>query len=192
MAVQGTAAQAAEVIPTIVERFTPEDVLEEPDFQKHVIPLLSRLGCNGRACHGSFQGQGGFQLSLFGYDFGTDHEALTRGDEPRGEVQGTRDVLAQLKSAGIERFALLTGDRPQAAQTVAKSLGYIDHVEAGMLPLERQRGRGLLPPPERHGWERSQVPEVSPPNAPVSSPAHTVRSPPHRCRSRRAFRRGTG
>jgi hypothetical protein len=32
-------------------------------------PLLGRLGCNGRACHGSFQGQGGFQLSLFGYDY---------------------------------------------------------------------------------------------------------------------------
>lgn len=30
---------------------------EMPDFQKHVAPLLGRLGCNGRSCHGSFQGQ---------------------------------------------------------------------------------------------------------------------------------------
>jgi len=49
---------------------------EVPDFQKHVIPLLGRLGCNGRACHGSFQGQGGFRLSMFGYDFEMDHENL--------------------------------------------------------------------------------------------------------------------
>ncbi|MEM7454486.1 MAG: DUF1549 domain-containing protein [Planctomycetota bacterium] len=49
---------------------------EVPDFQQHVVPLLGRLGCNGRACHGSFQGQGGFQLSLFGFDFEADHTAL--------------------------------------------------------------------------------------------------------------------
>lgn len=56
---------------------------EIPDFQRHVIPLLGRLGCNGRSCHGSFQGQGDFQLSLFGYDFPMDHRRLvasaTRG-----------------------------------------------------------------------------------------------------------------
>ncbi|MGV2338304.1 MAG UNVERIFIED_CONTAM: DUF1553 domain-containing protein [Planctomycetaceae bacterium] len=28
------------------------------------------------ACHGSFQGRGGFRLSLFGYDFKTDHDEL--------------------------------------------------------------------------------------------------------------------
>ncbi len=64
------------------------DAAEVPDFQRHVSPLLGRLGCNTRNCHGSFQGRGGFRLSLFGYDFATDHAALTRdkGDE------GTRRV----------------------------------------------------------------------------------------------------
>ncbi|MEO2015903.1 MAG: DUF1549 domain-containing protein [Fuerstiella sp.] len=54
-----------------------------PDFQRHVIPLLGRLGCNGRTCHGSFQGKGGFNLSMFGYDFDADLTALANGDEPR-------------------------------------------------------------------------------------------------------------
>ena len=49
---------------------------EVPDFQRHIGPLLRHLGCNGRACHGSFQGRGGFQLSLFGYDFKADYAAL--------------------------------------------------------------------------------------------------------------------
>ncbi len=49
---------------------------DTPDFRKHVMPLLGRLGCNGRACHGSFQGQGGFRLSLFGYDADLDHKGL--------------------------------------------------------------------------------------------------------------------
>ena len=49
----------------------------------------------------------------------------------------TRDVINQLKAAGIDNFALLTGDRQQPAQTVARTLGLIDHVEAEMLPLDK-------------------------------------------------------
>ncbi len=67
----------AQTLRPASERFANEKAEEVPDFQKHVVPLLGRLGCNGRACHGSFQGQGGLRLSLFGYDFKMDHAALT-------------------------------------------------------------------------------------------------------------------
>jgi hypothetical protein len=48
------------------------------DFERHVMGLLSRTGCNAGACHGSFQGKNGFRLSLFGADPARDHAALTR------------------------------------------------------------------------------------------------------------------
>ena len=67
---------ATPVVPSAAQRFAAADVAEVPDFQKHIVPLLGKLGCNGRACHGSFQGRGGFRLSLFGYDFATDHAEL--------------------------------------------------------------------------------------------------------------------
>jgi hypothetical protein len=70
-------------LPPVTERFAKADIAEEPDFQRHVSPLLGRLGCNGRACHGSFQGRGGFRLSLFGYDFKADHEALTKAEKDK-------------------------------------------------------------------------------------------------------------
>ena len=73
------ATKIGDVSPPISQRFAAADVDEAPDFQKHLIPLMGRLGCNGRACHGSFQGRGGFRLSLFGYDFKADHEALLDG-----------------------------------------------------------------------------------------------------------------
>ena len=66
---------------------------ETPDFQKHVMPLLGRLGCNGRTCHGSFQGQGGFSLSMFGYDFAKDLEAMTGGEEPRINLESPDESL---------------------------------------------------------------------------------------------------
>ena len=72
------------VIPSLDSRFQVYPNDETPDFQKHVIPLLGKLGCNGRSCHGSFQGRGGFQLSLFGYDFAADHAAML--DESTGRV----------------------------------------------------------------------------------------------------------
>lgn len=79
--------QAAEPLRPVSERFAGADVREVPDFQKHVVPLLGRLGCNSAKCHGSFQGQGGFRLSLFGFDFSRDHAALsaeaTSEDGPR-------------------------------------------------------------------------------------------------------------
>ncbi len=72
-----------DTLPRADHRYVDPQIAETPDLQRHVVPLLGRLGCNGRACHGSFQGKGGFQLSLFGYDFEADFKALTetKGDE---------------------------------------------------------------------------------------------------------------
>src|SRR6266545_3334283 len=56
----------------------PRSPFTDPSFRRHVIPLLSRAGCSARECHGSFAGQGGFQLSLFGYDFEADHKEITQ------------------------------------------------------------------------------------------------------------------
>ncbi len=83
-------------IAPLESRFRPNadgksETTEVPDFQKHVSPLLGRLGCNGRACHGSFQGQGGFTLSLFGYDFDADLKALMDKDAGRVDVKTPLD-----------------------------------------------------------------------------------------------------
>ncbi len=83
---------AADVISPANERYAKGGD-ETPSFQRHVLPLMGRLGCNGRACHGSFQGQGGFRLSLFGYDFKADHDAIAGGTEPRASVKTPTDSL---------------------------------------------------------------------------------------------------
>lgn len=56
----------------------PAPVTGKVDFEKQVMGVLSRMGCNAGACHGSFQGKGGFYLSLFGYSPEKDHASLTR------------------------------------------------------------------------------------------------------------------
>lgn len=51
-------------------------------FEKDILPILSRTGCNAGACHGKSGGQNGFQLSLLGFDPNFDHSAITK--EARG------------------------------------------------------------------------------------------------------------
>lgn len=82
-ALAGNAVFAGELLPPASQRYESAASAETPDFQRHLMPLLGRLGCNGRACHGSFQGRGGFRLSLFGYDFDNDYQALCGGENPR-------------------------------------------------------------------------------------------------------------
>ena len=96
----GTAGNlpAAEALPPANARFATE-TQETPSFQRHVLPLMGRLGCNGRSCHGSFQGQGGFRLSLFGYDFKSDHEALLKGEKPRVNLEDVPESLMLLKAS---------------------------------------------------------------------------------------------
>ncbi len=52
--------------------------LDKVDFERHIMGLFGRTGCNAGGCHGSFQGKGGFRLSLFGYEPDKDFVAVTR------------------------------------------------------------------------------------------------------------------
>ncbi len=52
--------------------------VEKVNFERHVMGLFGRMGCNSGSCHGSFQGKGGFRLSLFGYDPEKDFYSVTR------------------------------------------------------------------------------------------------------------------
>ena len=89
---------------TAKERWQDASKSDEASFRRHVIPLMSRSGCSGRECHGSFQGRGGFQLSLFGYDFEKDHEAITQGKGGAEEVRV--DLKEPMKSLVLAKPSL--------------------------------------------------------------------------------------
>ena len=75
--------------------------IEKVDFERHVMGLLSKVGCNAGSCHGSFQGKNGFRLSLFGYEPDFDFAALSRDNLGRRvNVQKPDESLLLLKGAG--------------------------------------------------------------------------------------------
>lgn len=57
-----------------------EDAERPPawSFQNHVLPVLTKAGCNSGACHGAAAGKNGFRLTLRGYGPEVDHDVLTR------------------------------------------------------------------------------------------------------------------
>lgn len=122
------APQDPATLPPVSQRYAPPEAAgEAPDFQKHVTPLLGKLGCNGRACHGSFQGRGGFRLSLFGYDFKNDHDELFGRIDPevpadslilqKATMQVQHDGGQRIKTGSWEYHLLLSwvrnGAQPQ-------------------------------------------------------------------------------
>ena len=72
-------------------------------FTNHVLPVLSKAGCNMGACHGALAGKGGFRLSLRGFDPAADWYTLTR--EARGRrvnsAQPARSLLLTKPSGAI-------------------------------------------------------------------------------------------
>jgi hypothetical protein len=86
--------------------------LDQIDFERHVMGLLGRLGCNAGSCHGSFQGKGGLYLSLFGYSPEKDYFALSRDQLGRriNRVDPDNSLLllkptGQVAHGGGQRFA---------------------------------------------------------------------------------------
>src|SRR5438046_5148786 len=79
--------------------------VDRVDFERHVMGLFGRAGCNSGSCHGSFQGKGGLRLSLFGYDPEKDYTTLTR------EALGRR----------------LDAVNPDRSLLLLKATGMVDH-----------------------------------------------------------------
>jgi Protein of unknown function (DUF1553)/Protein of unknown function (DUF1549)/Bacterial Ig-like domain (group 2) len=81
-------------------------------FRNHVIPVMTKMGCNQGACHGALAGKNGFKLTLRGYDPDVDYDTLTRQSNGRRvSLSAPADSLILLKPTltiphgGGKRFA---------------------------------------------------------------------------------------
>jgi len=59
------------------------DVPPPRSFNADVMPVLTKIGCNGGGCHGALNGQNGFKLSLFGYEPDQDYEMIVHKHDGR-------------------------------------------------------------------------------------------------------------
>ena len=59
---------------------------KSPDFERHIVSILTKHGCNAGNCHGGVKGRGGMKLSLDGLDPKGDYRWIVEG--------GTYQVLS--------------------------------------------------------------------------------------------------
>lgn len=87
-------------------------------FKNHVIPVLTKTGCNQGACHGALAGKNGFKLTLRGYDPDVDFDTLTR------QSLGRRVSLADPPSSLILKKATFALPHGGGKRFAANSLEY--------------------------------------------------------------------
>ncbi len=68
------AFEGRQIETTALVQRADEPVLRS--FAGDILPVLTKLGCNGGSCHGALKGQNGFKLSLFGYEPDADYEMI--------------------------------------------------------------------------------------------------------------------
>jgi Protein of unknown function (DUF1553)/Protein of unknown function (DUF1549) len=99
----------------------------EWSFRNHVIPVLTKTGCNMGACHGAAAGKNGFKLTLRGYDPWADYLVLTRealGRRVSPQEPGRSLLLLKptllVPHAGGRRFGLDSREYQVISQWIAE------------------------------------------------------------------------
>ncbi|MFN8706124.1 MAG: DUF1549 domain-containing protein [Planctomyces sp.] len=69
------------------------------NFRNQVVPIFTKLGCNGGGCHGKSGGQNGFRLSLLGFYPEDDYEFLRKESRGRRIFPGVPSESLLLKKA---------------------------------------------------------------------------------------------
>lgn len=76
------------------------------NFANHIVPIFTKLSCNGGGCHGKSGGQNGFALSLLGFTPEVDYAALVKENRGRRLLPSAPDhSLLLLKATGAMAHA---------------------------------------------------------------------------------------
>jgi hypothetical protein len=76
------------------------------NFANHIVPIFTKLGCNGGGCHGKSGGQNGFALSLLGFVPELDFQTLVKENRGRRLFPASPDSsLLLVKATGTVAHA---------------------------------------------------------------------------------------
>lgn len=132
---------------------TVAGIVAEPkvDFTEQIQPVIYKLGCSMGACHAAQYGQGGFKLSVFGFDPAADREAIARDSRGRRfnpiEVDKSlflRKPLMDIPHGGGRR--LLAGSRDHEML-----VAWLKSGAPGPVPTARAVSKIEVTPKQRNG-----------------------------------------
>lgn len=127
-------------------------------FRNHVLPALTKAGCNSGPCHGAASGQNYLKLSLRGYAPEADHAALTREGagrrvltlEPARSLMLLKPTLA-VPHGGGRRLTVASRDYRVLSEWIATGAAPPQAKERRAVSLRVIPPRLRLQPGQRHG-----------------------------------------
>ena len=122
-------------------------------FANHVLPVLTKSGCNSGACHGAAAGKGGLKLTLRGYDPQADFDTLTRQalgrrivpSEPAQSLLLQKPTMGVMHAGGL-RFKANSPEYGIIAQWIAQGAAAPSSGDAKLLGLEVYPREAVLKP----------------------------------------------
>jgi hypothetical protein len=127
------------------------DATQGHSFRNHVIPVLTKAGCNSGACHGAAAGKNGFSLTLRGYDPEADYDALTREAAGRrvNKLEPAKSLVLlkpteTVPHMGGKRFEPESPEYRVIARWIAAGMPAPDTSDPKLLGLEVSPGRQTL------------------------------------------------
>ena len=127
----------------------PADEQSPVSFAEHVVPVLSKAGCNQGACHGGQFGQGNFKLSLLGFAPEQDFDAIVRDSRQR-RVSLTAPVESLLMRKAVSAIPHGGGKRLDVTSPGFQTLkAWIDAGVPGPVPDEPRLTKIAVTPSER-------------------------------------------
>ncbi len=144
--VDGRQATARVKVARVQEPFTWS-------FRNHIIPMLTKIGCNSGACHGALAGKGGLKLSLRGYAPLADHFVITRqaGGRRVDKLHPARSLILlkptlALSHGGGQKLEPGAGDYQLLADWIASGAPAPTAADAAIKRLEVFPAQAVLKP----------------------------------------------
>ena len=103
-------------------QITNSQLVRSVSFERDVMPILTKVGCNTGSCHGAARGKDGFRMSLFGFDPTGDYQRITR-------------------EIGIRRINLAV---PDQSLILLKATGSVQHTGGKRIELGSKHYQTLL------------------------------------------------
>ena len=127
-------------------------------FRNHVLPALTKAGCNSGPCHGAASGQNFLKLSLRGYAPEADHAALTREGagrrvltlQPARSLMLLKPTLA-VPHGGGRRLAVPSRNYQVLSEWIATGAAPPRPTDRRVASLRMLPPRLRLQPGQRHG-----------------------------------------
>ncbi len=128
-------------------------------FEKDIVPIMTRSGCNTGSCHGAARGKDGFMISLFGYDPPGDYQRITR-------------------EIGMRRINLAV---PEESLFLTKSIGAVTHTGGKLFDKDSVYYKSILEwlnsgaPPDATPPPQVTKLEIFPPQSVIEGTGNTQR-----------------